>query len=421
MQKPKFFKETCAPTATGQLSPDEYKQMAKHAEECPSCHKAQEGFSLFLQQSSADDWETGNRALRRHIEKGGLRQRFIERARADGIPFSDEAQNRHGGWGWEFPHLIPAYRWAAVVALLVMTIVAIGYLDSQRRKERSLESVLPSLPERAVTSPGASSNGLEAKLAELRTMSAVWQKTIIKLQGENASLLTRIGTLEKDLVTSRDEKQGLQQSLARLSDMNSQLASQNDRNAQIQARTEAEIDEMRAQRTKMEAEVAAQRAEVETLSQQLKLQTAAVARERDLLAAGRDITDLMGARNLHIIDVRDANGIGKNKNAYGRIFYTEGKSLIFYAFDLDERKLKNANYSLAVWGERLGEPTSVRSLGMLYTDDKVQKRWALKVDDPQQIAEIDSVFVTLESHEGGSKPHGEKILFAFLGGKANHP
>jgi hypothetical protein len=57
----------------------------------------------------------------------------------------------------------------------------------------------------------------------------------------------------------------------------------------------------------------------------------------------------------------------------------------------------------------------------LYTDNKDQKRWALKVDDPQQLAEIDSVFVTLESHQGASKPSGGKILFAFLGGKANHP
>jgi hypothetical protein len=31
------------------------------------------------------------------------------------------------------------------------------------------------------------------------------------------------------------------------------------------------------------------------------------------------------------------------------------------------------------------------------------------------------VFVTIEPHEGGEKPSGKKILYAFLGGKANHP
>jgi hypothetical protein len=171
----------------------------------------------------------------------------------------------------------------------------------------------------------------------------------------------------------------------------------------------------------MEAEVGAEKADVIALSQQLNTQTATVAREGELLAAGRDITDLMGARGLHIIDVRDADGKGKNKKSFGRIFYTEGKSLIFYAYDLDESKIIKANYSFEVWGERLGEPTSVRNLGILYTDNKDQKRWAFKVDNLQQLAEIDSVFVTLEPHQGDSTPRGGKILFAYLGGKANHP
>jgi len=59
---------------------------------------------------------------------------------------------------------------------------------------------------------------------------------------------------------------------------------------------------------------------------------------------------------------------------------------------------------------------------VLYVDDKVQRRWVLKVDDPRQLAEINSVFVTLEPHDGGSeKPRGHKILYAFLSGQANHP
>ena len=41
-----------------------------------------------------------------------------------------------------------------------------------------------------------------------------------------------------------------------------------------------------------------------------------------------------------------------------------------------------------------------------------------KVADPRQLAEINSVFVTLEPH-GGEKerPEGKRILFAFLGGE----
>ena len=179
---------------------------------------------------------------------------------------------------------------------------------------------------------------------------------------------------------------------------------------------------MRARNTEMEAKIAAERAEAGTLSEQLKSQTATITQERELLAAGRDVRDLMGARNLHIVDVHDVDARGgKKPKSFGRIFYTEGKSLIFYAYDLDERKLAKANYSFEVWGERMGEPGSVRNLGILYTDNKAQKRWALKVDDPQQIAEINSVFVTLQRHGEGNKPIGQKILFAYFGGGANHP
>jgi hypothetical protein len=82
----------------------------------------------------------------------------------------------------------------------------------------------------------------------------------------------------------------------------------------------------------------------------------------------------------------------------------------------------NADYSFQAWGERLGQPSTVKSLGVLYFDDKAQRRWSLKVDDPHQLAEINSVFVTLEPHAGdGDKPQGKRILFAFLGGEANHP
>jgi hypothetical protein len=144
--------------------------------------------------------------------------------------------------------------------------------------------------------------------------------------------------------------------------------------------------------------------------------------DRQLLTAGRDITDLMGARNLHIIDVHDADSNGKDRKVFGRVFYTEGKSLIFYAFDLDEKRLANAKYTFEAWGERIGQPSSAKSLGVLYSDDREQKRWALRVDDPREFAEIDSVFVTLEPSDGSrEKPRGRRVLYAFLGGKANHP
>jgi hypothetical protein len=403
-----------------QLTPDECKRMIEHMEQCHACHAAPEKFSFFLQPLAADAAGQTPSLLLGHLEKGGLRERFIERARAEGIPFSSELVKRHDDRRWELHPLMSPLRWVAAAAVLTLIVAVLGYRAARPEPGRSLEAGTPSPEKRAVTPLAQSRPGLEAKVAELQATIANSQKTISELRGENALMIRRMDALEKDLGASQSQIQALEQSRSRLVDANAQLTTQNDNNARLVAETQAKLEEVRAHDAEIEAKVVAEKAEVGALSQQLKLQAATGDHERELLAASRDVTDLMGARNLHVIDVRDADGRGKNKNSFGRIFYTEGRSLIFYAYDLDERRKSNTNYTFKVWGERLGEPSSVRSLGILYTDDREQKRWAMKVDDPQQLAEIDSLFVTLEPHEGDQKPLGQKILFAFLGGKANH-
>jgi hypothetical protein len=57
---------------------------------------------------------------------------------------------------------------------------------------------------------------------------------------------------------------------------------------------------------------------------------------------------------------------------------------------------------------------------MLYVDDKAQRRWALKVSDPQLVKEVDSVFVTVEPAGGATTPSGQGLLYAYLG-QPNHP
>ncbi len=145
----------------------------------------------------------------------------------------------------------------------------------------------------------------------------------------------------------------------------------------------------------------AARAHINELSEQLKTATTNVDMERQLATAGKDVRDLMGARQLHVVDVRDTDPNGSRK-AFGRVFLTEGKSLIFYAFDLTDARKINAKQTFQVWGQQEGKATSLRSLGFLYVDDKTQRRWALKTDDPAAVKEIDSVFVTVDS-EGAPK------------------
>jgi anti-sigma-K factor RskA len=59
-------------------------------------------------------------------------------------------------------------------------------------------------------------------------------------------------------------------------------------------------------------------------------------------------------------------------------------------------------------------------LGILYIDNQSNHRWALRFDDPQKLAEIDAMFVTVEPHGGSAKPTGKPFLYALLRKEANH-
>jgi hypothetical protein len=185
-----------------------------------------------------------------------------------------------------------------------------------------------------------------------------------------------------------------------------------------EAKTElARVNETRAQD---QASAVARQFRISQLSEQLRVANADLDLERQLAKAGKDVRDLMGARQLHVVDVRDTDPSGKASKAFGRVFLTEGKSLIFYAFDLNENRVANAKRTFEVWGQKEGKTSTTHSLGFLYVDDKAAKRWALKVENPELVKEIDTVFVTVEPANGSTKPSGQRMLYAYLG-DANHP
>jgi len=168
------------------------------------------------------------------------------------------------------------------------------------------------------------------------------------------------------------------------------------------------------------AALTAQQTHIRELTDRLNAQGDNLDRERELLVAGRDIRDLMGARSLHIIDVADVDSEG-TKKPFGRVFYTEGKSLIFYAYDLERKKKSQERYSYQAWGQRESKSGSTQNLGIFFVDDQTQNRWILKYDDPNVLAEIDAVFVTLEPKGGSPKPKGQQLMYAYLKANPNHP
>jgi len=101
--------------------------------------------------------------------------------------------------------------------------------------------------------------------------------------------------------------------------------------------------------------------------------------------------------------------------------YTKGKSLIFYAYDLDgQTEAKNGN-TFQAWGRRGPDREQALNLGVFYEDSASKKRWILRFDDQKTLAQIDAVFVTVEPNGGSNKPSTKPLLFAHLRMDPNHP
>jgi hypothetical protein len=187
---------------------------------------------------------------------------------------------------------------------------------------------------------------------------------------------------------------------------------------------QAELTTLRAERDRALLRTTSLESRVDELTAAGHDQERRLKDSEQYLASDRDIRELMGARKLYIADVFDVDSGSRTRKPFGRVFYTESKSLIFYAFDLDRQPgVQNAS-SFQVWGGKdgwTGEKNHATNLGILYMDSESNRRWVLRLQDPRQLAEIDAVFVTVEPHGGSQKPTGKPFLYALLRREANHP
>jgi len=187
------------------------------------------------------------------------------------------------------------------------------------------------------------------------------------------------------------------------------------------SRSREELERVRTARSTDGAVIAQMQRQLSSLTATIREQADTIERDRELLSREKDIRDIIAARNLRIVDVRDDGTPGKTRPLPGRIFYTQGKSLIFYAYDL-QNKGSATSVTFQVWGKRDGRTQAARSLGILYVDDAAQSRWVLKFEDPEVLAQIDQVFVTIEPPGGSRQPTGKQLLTAaFLNQAPNHP
>ena len=263
---------------------------------------------------------------------------------------------------------------------------------------------------------------LDLRIAELTSTNVRLQGQIADLKAELGKASDQLSSAETNLTSASQDQKKL---AADRDALESQLKSVQDALAASQvlvANAQQDAAKQRVHSGDIEATLVADQAKIHDLAEQLRDKSAMLDQERQLLALGHDVSDLMGARNLHIVDVVDTDPHGKTQPAFGRIFFTEGKSLVFYAYDLNEAKIQRTNYQYGVWAKKEGGDRQVQRLGIFYSDDKTQRRWVFKCNDPKILTEIDSVFVTLEPADGdASHPKGPNLMYAYLRGQPNHP
>jgi hypothetical protein len=448
-----YFKELCAVATSGSLTDGESKELRMHLGACDQCRKLMQEYRELTRTGIAmlmPEVNEEHLATEESWSSSVAKQALFARIAAEEPFFKsrecDEAEtvtnlgriwqwlSHRGGWSG----LQPAIRCASLALLLTTAVLSVyqtgkwmgergGRLDEAKNGQTrgSARSLTTADPDGQKTQFSRLADDRAALEESLRAKSAELSELSERLKGQESELAKWKGVQGK---TARE----LDENILALEDIQSRYAAatangdllghqlqesraalQEDQNRADAVRNQHATDVMSI--VNMENQIAG-------LSVQLKDSEIAIQQQQQLLAHDRDIRELMGARRLYIADVYDFSENGKTQVPYGRVFYTTGKSLIFYAFDLDqEPNLRTASIFQA-WGRRGTTDQRPLNMGIFYLDNAANNRWVLKFDDPKALAQIDAVFVTVEPRVGSQKPSGKPLLFASLRMVAsNHP
>jgi Putative zinc-finger len=433
------FLELCAVSVTGELTDDERKRLDEHLSLCASCRAAFRQYQdtvitavpslaseLPLPSSSTDSsWseDTAEAALFRRI------------AAEDSAGPSADVVPPYKSGTQEVGYVPAPARWGQfgmlyAAGILLFAALAISAYRIGERK--GVETATTNSP-----APNGDLSALKSELSdaghdkqELLSEIAVRDKSIAKLKEQISTRVeagARKGTRMEpgkpgDLRVA--SQQNSTSAASGLSELQSRLDSQEKQRAEQLARAhalEVRVAELTKQLQDRDEEVARQSGSVRERDDLLQQRDSTIVRQQELLAHDRDIRDLMSARDLYIAEVYDVAKTGETNKPYGRIFYTKGKSLLFYAYDLDQQVgLKNAS-TFQAWGRRGTGHEQPVNLGILYEDSVANKRWVVRSEDARTLEQIDAVFVTVEPNGGSSRPSSKPLLFAYLRIHPNHP
>jgi hypothetical protein len=427
------FVELCALSTSGDLTDEEQSKLDVHLAVCRQCRDTLKEFHVLVDQaipllaSDSFDSEAENDSAADAAAEVALFERLSREgggrewgpAEENPVRVARLKANRNGqsrvSLNWNY-----AWMPFAACILLTMTLAIYAYRVGRTRTPEGIQG--------RPNTAHAQVDMLEQKLSDIGHERAMLKAQLIerdkvitnlrKQAEEQAISLNAIKSSQDNLEQSLQSDQVEQQ---RFKDERADLAQRLDAAQASLQKALGELDSAQQQRLQDQLLATSLEAQINDVSRQLDDRKQIIDRQDELLSHDRDIRELMGARDLYIAEVYDIAGSGATQKPYGRVFYTKGKSLIFYAYDLNQEPgVQNAS-AFQVWGRRGPDKTQALNLGIFYQDSAAKKRWVLRFDDPKTLEQIDAVFVTVEPNGGSQKPSGKALLFASLRVESNHP
>jgi hypothetical protein len=422
------FKELGVLANSGSLTTNEWAELRAHLEICQACREvrrqylilARDGMPLLAARCS-DQKERGNwdDTLTRRQVFARIRAQVEQAASGPSGGQLKVLEQPNNTWRISAKPLARTVLAACLVGAITLVAYRLGgraqtdVKPAQVSFEDRLQKLLAD-KKKAVDESNESLDIETEKLLKLQQKYSQKEQELTKLQ----SALLTVEDRRSELAVANSETNKRLQTVSLERD--AVLGQLQDTQQEYQ-KIQSELASLRYEYDKTRLQSASLESRIVELSAAAGDQERRIRDDEQFLASDRDIRELIGARKLYIADVFDVDSRSRTRKSFGRVFYTQGKSLIFYAFDLDDQAdLKNAS-AFQVWGRKVTDDAKPLSLGIFYMDSESNRRWVLRFDDPKQLAEIDAVFVTVEPHGGSGRPTGKPFLSALLRKEANHP
>ena len=426
------FLELCAIATSGELAPEDREKLDNHLAVCSRCREAlvqyqdivDQDLPIIAAMKHSEDISPGPGWSQEQAEKRLLEQTFPKSA----------LSNRRGtvpgqshGASTRQPSAPPGRAMALLYAAGIVLIVAFGVLayraGIRRGNDLAEKSQVPSPRiEKLAT------DALEAELSDLSHENELAQKEIarrdkmisnLRAELDRESVVTaHMKAAEEQLtIEAQASGRGKDELAKQQSELAEELKAAQTRSLDLQGK----IDLLTKKSAEDMTTARAHEGKIADLTRLLQERDLSLQQQAELLSHDRDIRDLMGARDLYMAEVYDIAATGETRKPFGRVFFTKGKSLIFYAYDLDQQSVVKRVGAFQAWGRRGPDRQNAVNLGVFYQDNAARKRWILKCDDSDMLANIDAVFVTVEPNGGSRKPSTKPLLFAYLKVNPNHP